>query len=106
MRCAGATPAPQPGYGDITVKRLAGLPAGTVPADAGQALVVRPAEPGPIRATLTAWERRATGWAAAFPAMEAVVGRAGFAAPGAKREGDGATPAGVYRLGPAFGYDP
>lgn len=32
-----------------------------------------------------------------------VVGRRGFAAPGAKREGDGRTPTGVFRLGTGFG---
>ncbi|MGA3174519.1 MAG: L,D-transpeptidase family protein [Syntrophorhabdales bacterium] len=33
-------------------------------------------------------------------------GKNGFAAPGTKREGDGKTPSGVFRLGTAFGYAP
>jgi len=92
LACAGCAPAPTG-------------PAPGIPADAGQALVVRPAGTGPVYAEVTAWERRGNGWATALPKMAAVVGRSGFAAPGAKREGDGATPSGVYRLGPAFGYE-
>jgi L,D-peptidoglycan transpeptidase YkuD (ErfK/YbiS/YcfS/YnhG family) len=38
--------------------------------------------------------------------MDGVIGRNGFAEPGAKREGDGKTPSGVYPIGPAFGYAP
>ncbi len=34
---------------------------------------------------------------------EGQVGRRGFARPGAKREGDGRSPSGVFALGPAFG---
>jgi L,D-peptidoglycan transpeptidase YkuD (ErfK/YbiS/YcfS/YnhG family) len=77
-----------------------------LPVETSQALVVRPANGSPVRVTVAARERRGAGWTAALPAMEGVVGRNGFAAPGAKREGDGKTPAGVYPLGPAFGYDP
>jgi L,D-peptidoglycan transpeptidase YkuD (ErfK/YbiS/YcfS/YnhG family) len=36
--------------------------------------------------------------------MNAVVGRSGFAPVGEKREGDGRTPSGLYRLGTTFGY--
>ena len=77
----------------------------SVPAESGQALVVRPAGGSPIRVTVAAWERRDGGWTAALPGRPGVVGRTGFAEPGAKREGDGHTPSGVYPLGPAFGYD-
>lgn len=40
----------------------------------------------------------------AFEPFPAVVGRNGFAPSGKKREGDGRTPSGRYRLGHAFGY--
>jgi L,D-peptidoglycan transpeptidase YkuD (ErfK/YbiS/YcfS/YnhG family) len=83
----------------------AGLPA-AVPAGSDQALVVRPAQPGPFRVEVTAWERRDGRWEVARPAMPGTIGRNGFAAPGEKREGDGKTPSGVYRIGPAFGYEP
>ncbi len=43
-------------------------------------------------------------WRQAMAPMNAVVGRNGFAPAGEKREGDGRTPSGLYRLGTAFGY--
>jgi L,D-peptidoglycan transpeptidase YkuD (ErfK/YbiS/YcfS/YnhG family) len=84
----------------------AGFPAAAVPVDAAQALVVEPVSPGPFHVRVTAWERRGGIWAVARPAMDGVVGRTGLAAPGAKREGDGHTPSGVYQIGTAFGYEP
>lgn len=53
---------------------------------------------------LDAMERDGEVWRRAFPAMNAVVGRNGIALPGEKREGDGQTPSGLYRLSLAFGY--
>ncbi len=44
-------------------------------------------------------------WHLVLPPIEAVIGRNGFAPPGEKREGDGRTPSGLFRLGTAFGYD-
>jgi L,D-peptidoglycan transpeptidase YkuD (ErfK/YbiS/YcfS/YnhG family) len=49
-------------------------------------------------------EKGDEGWKVSFPPIAAVVGRGGFAAPGAKREGDGKTPSGMYPLPFAFGY--
>jgi L,D-peptidoglycan transpeptidase YkuD (ErfK/YbiS/YcfS/YnhG family) len=43
-------------------------------------------------------------WMMAFEPFSAVVGRSGFASSGKKREGDGRTPSGMYRLGHTFGY--
>ncbi len=43
-------------------------------------------------------------WMVAFEPFSAVVGRNGFAPFGEKREGDGRTPSGMYRLGDVFGY--
>lgn len=54
-------------------------------------------------ASLAAWEIRAGVWRQVF-AAQAVAGRGGFVPPAAKREGDGATPAGIYPLGLVFGY--
>ncbi|MEE9910924.1 MAG: L,D-transpeptidase family protein [Deltaproteobacteria bacterium] len=51
-----------------------------------------------------ALEKPASAWREAMAPMDAVVGRNGFAPPGEKREGDGRTPSGLYRLGTAFGY--
>lgn len=49
-------------------------------------------------------EKSDTGWRRAMKPVDAVIGRNGFAGPGEKREGDGRTPSGLYRLGTAFGY--
>jgi len=51
-----------------------------------------------------ALERDDSAWREARAPMNAVVGRNGFAPPGEKREGDGRTPSGLYRLGTVFGY--
>jgi L,D-peptidoglycan transpeptidase YkuD (ErfK/YbiS/YcfS/YnhG family) len=70
-----------------------------------QALVAEPGTCLPAaRASL--WEDRADGWARVWDCTEAVAGRAGFAAPGAKREGDGRSPSGIFGLSLAFGYAP
>jgi len=45
-------------------------------------------------------------WQQAMAPMDAVIGRNGFAPPGEKREGDGRTPSGLFRLKTAFGYPP
>lgn len=74
-----------------------------VPAANWQALVVREAGAAP-RATVQAWERDGSTWRRAFAPMVAVIGRSGLVAADRKREGDGGTPAGVHRIGHAFGH--
>jgi L,D-peptidoglycan transpeptidase YkuD (ErfK/YbiS/YcfS/YnhG family) len=49
-------------------------------------------------------ERTGSGWRQAMEPFDASIGRNGFAPYGEKREGDGRTPSGLYRLGTAFGY--
>ena len=51
-----------------------------------------------------AMEKSDLTWRQIMAPMNAVVGRNGFAPVGEKREGDGRTPSGLYRLGTAFGY--
>lgn len=53
-----------------------------------------------------ALEKRDGAWRQVLDPMKAVVGRNGFAPQGEKREGDGRTPSGRFRLGTAFGYAP
>lgn len=53
-----------------------------------------------------ALEKRDGVWRQALDPIKAVVGRNGFAPEGEKREGDGRTPSGRFRLGTAFGYAP
>jgi L,D-peptidoglycan transpeptidase YkuD (ErfK/YbiS/YcfS/YnhG family) len=51
-----------------------------------------------------ALEKYDADWIQALEPMDAVVGRKGFATEGEKREGDGRTPSGIYRMGTTFGY--
>ena len=51
-----------------------------------------------------AMEKQNGVWTEVFDPMPAVIGRNGFARLPEKREGDGRTPSGLYRLGTAFGY--
>src|SRR5438270_6411798 len=82
-----------------------GLPASAIPSGTKQVLIVRrpPDNPnGPI--ALTAWEYSGV-WKAVHGPMPCTIGKNGFAAPGEKKEGDGRTPSGVYKIGMAFGYE-
>ncbi|MFO0807368.1 MAG: L,D-transpeptidase family protein [Gemmataceae bacterium] len=74
-----------------------------LPSDVQQAIVVRPAG-GSTKVVVTAYELRGGNWTIALPERPGVIGRAGFADLGQKREGDGKTPMGVYPLRRAFGY--
>jgi L,D-peptidoglycan transpeptidase YkuD (ErfK/YbiS/YcfS/YnhG family) len=69
-----------------------------------QALVVEAAQPGSSQGRLAAWEYGPAGWRRVLGDLAVVIGRNGFALPGAKREGDGKTPQGIYALGLTFGY--
>ena len=82
----------------------------TVPALAGagpasQAIVVSAAAYGRTTATLTAYQRAGAGWRTSFGPWTADIGNRGFAPPGAKREGDGRTPSGLYGFAFFFGVD-
>jgi L,D-peptidoglycan transpeptidase YkuD (ErfK/YbiS/YcfS/YnhG family) len=57
-------------------------------------------------ATLTAYERRGSGWTQVFGPWLANVGRNGVAPRGAKREGDGRTPSGAFGFDFMFGVNP
>jgi L,D-peptidoglycan transpeptidase YkuD (ErfK/YbiS/YcfS/YnhG family) len=70
----------------------------TLPAPAGSAqLVTVQAAPGTTTATVRLWERRAGCWRRVAGPWRARLGRSGLSA--RKREGDGATPTGTFRLG-------
>ncbi|MFO7570597.1 MAG: L,D-transpeptidase family protein [Smithellaceae bacterium] len=56
------------------------------------------------RIKLYAFARNGATWHQAMKPMSATIGANGFAPHGEKREGDGRTPSGRYRLGTAFGY--
>ncbi len=101
----------------------AASPAGPIPADSRQLILVVTPEWGSTTGALRRFERSGDGaaWRAVGSAVEAVVGRNGLgwgrgrhgapesvARPGdpLKREGDGRAPAGVFALTEAFGYAP
>jgi L,D-peptidoglycan transpeptidase YkuD (ErfK/YbiS/YcfS/YnhG family) len=58
------------------------------------------------QAELTAYRRVDGRWRRVFGPWVAWIGRNGMAPPGAKREGDGRTPAGTFGFGFFFGVDP
>ena len=73
--------------------------------DATQLVTVEAAGFGTTTASLALWEKRAGCWQLVAGPGRARVGRSGVS--DRKREGDGATPTGIYALGPvAYGIDP
>ncbi len=76
----------------------------SLPENVHQVILVTSKGPGDFHAELSAWERTGNTWQKVFPEMKAVIGRAGLANIGEKKEGDGKTPQGVYPLRRAFGY--
>jgi len=71
--------------------------------DAAQVVSVIAESEGATTATLTAYERRDGAWTAVMGPWPARLGRNGFAAADAKREGDNRTPSGAYDFDFAFG---
>jgi L,D-peptidoglycan transpeptidase YkuD (ErfK/YbiS/YcfS/YnhG family) len=69
-------------------------------------LLTRNMNPTSVDIRILALEKRNGRWQSPFAAMDGVIGRNGFAAPGEKREGDGRTPSGIFPLGTVFGYQP
>lgn len=94
-----APPTTAPAPAGSPVSRLSGIGA------AQQVIVVAAGGYGTSTATVTAYERDATGWTQAFGPWAAYIGRNGVAPAGAKREGDGRTPSGVYGFDFMFGVD-
>ena len=72
---------------------------------AQQVIAVAAGGYGTGTATVTAYERDASGWKQVFGPWAAYIGRNGVAPIGAKREGDGRTPSGVYGFDFMFGVD-
>jgi L,D-peptidoglycan transpeptidase YkuD (ErfK/YbiS/YcfS/YnhG family) len=70
-----------------------------------QLLVVFSETPESNSATLVAMEKKGKHWYAISAPTTAGIGRKGFAAPNAKREGDQKSPTGFFRLGQLFCYE-
>jgi len=71
----------------------------------GQFLVVFNETPESNSAILVALEKKNRVWHIVDHPISAGIGRKGFAATGAKREGDNLTPSGFFRLGQLFCYE-
>jgi L,D-peptidoglycan transpeptidase YkuD (ErfK/YbiS/YcfS/YnhG family) len=78
---------------------------GSIPPETLQLLLVT-TQPAASSAVVFACEKKDGDWVDVLPPITSVIGRSGFADPGGKKEGDGKTPSGVFRLETAFGYLP
>jgi L,D-peptidoglycan transpeptidase YkuD (ErfK/YbiS/YcfS/YnhG family) len=94
-QASAPTTAPAP----LLVNQLAGI------GSAQQVIAVAANSYGTSTATVTAYERGANGWTQVFGPWSAYTGRNGVAPAGAKREGDGRTPSGVYGFDFMFGVN-
>jgi L,D-peptidoglycan transpeptidase YkuD (ErfK/YbiS/YcfS/YnhG family) len=92
---------------DVPLERFVELPPALrfLDTEIQKVIFVQENSPGSPQVQLTAWERQSSDWRVVLGPVEATVGKSGIAPPGEKREGDGRTPAGVYHLGTAFGYE-
>ena len=112
-------PAPPAPVGDGPAQGQAAAPAIRVPDDTTQLVVATTADWDATAATVRLWQRPRGGpWSAVGEPWPAVVGRSGLAwgrglhgdrpptghdGP-RKHEGDGRSPAGLFTIGPTFGY--
>ncbi len=70
----------------------------------GQVITVERGSTGDFQGLVRCYEKIQEGWEEIY-AFRAVTGRTGIVEPERKREGDEATPSGIYRLESVFGYD-
>lgn len=92
-------PVTVPGPAPLLVTQLVGIGA------AQQVIAVAANGYGTSTATVTAYERDGGAWKQMFGPWAADIGRDGVAPIGAKREGDGRTPSGVFGFDFMFGVD-
>lgn len=106
-----ASPPPSPHPSPIATHRTS-VPAGSPVdhligvGDATQVVSVIASGYGTTYATVTAYQKTASGWRVALGPWSARIGRNGFAPSGQKREGDGRTPTGSFGFSFFFGVDP
>jgi L,D-peptidoglycan transpeptidase YkuD (ErfK/YbiS/YcfS/YnhG family) len=93
-------PSTSPPPAPLLVTQLSGI------GSASQVIAVAASGYGTSSATLTAYERGASGWTQVFGPWTANVGRNGVAPSGEKREGDGRTPSGTFGFDFMFGVNP
>jgi L,D-peptidoglycan transpeptidase YkuD (ErfK/YbiS/YcfS/YnhG family) len=92
-------PPPPTTSAPLLVTQLSGI------GSAQQVITVAANGYGTNSATVTAYERGASGWTQVFGPWFAFVGRNGLAPPGEKRERDGRTPSGTYGFDFMFGVN-
>ena len=80
------------------------LPWSKLPKENGQLIYVQTPSSKSIQGKLVYYERKGPNWEAIGKIIPIVVGRNGITMPEIKKEGDGKTPSGLYRIGMAFGY--
>lgn len=95
----------EPGETNPFVERFIARNA-TAIADSGQLVFAASRDPSSAQVRIHAVEKSGGAWRAVFPAFSGMIGKKGFAPMGAKREGDGKSPSGIFALGTAFGYGP
>ena len=97
--CAHLPPAP----GKVATSLLSSCK--NIPPESGQVLLVTEKSFLFLSSISVHFLEKTNGeWTQTMEPLSAVIGKNGFAAPGEKREGDGKTPSGLFRLGTAFGY--
>lgn len=70
-----------------------------------QFLVVFNEKPESFSAVFVALEKKGKNWFVKQSPIEAGIGKNGFALPNQKREGDGKSPTGIFKLGKLFSYE-
>ncbi|MBN2401753.1 MAG: L,D-transpeptidase family protein [Spirochaetes bacterium] len=81
------------------------LNAGEIINTSSQIIIVTSIEKNPDYAELYSLEKDNGFWINKFQEIKVTIGKNGFTDKGMKKEGDGKTPSGVYKLGTAFGYE-
>ena len=71
----------------------------------GQLLVVYNQKPDNFMAIFVALEKKGNKWVVKQTPIDAGIGKKGFALPQKKREGDGKSPTGIFKLGKLFSYE-
>jgi len=70
-----------------------------------QLLVVYNEKPESFTAVFVALEKKGKNWSVKQSPIEAGIGKKGFAFPDEKKEGDGKSPTGIFKLGKLFSYE-
>ncbi len=71
----------------------------------GQLLVVYNEKPESFTTVFVALEKKDNKWVVKQSPIEAGIGKNGFAFPDEKREGDGKSPTGIFKIGKLFSYE-